>query len=103
LQPYLILLNHKSQCSNIKESFRRKKARRITQEYPVIIDAFDLETDGNIEFANSTNPLMEHITISQANVDFFRKWVKEGDLVIDIGANIGDTTVSMAIAAGKKA
>jgi len=80
-----------------KESFRRKKARRITREYPAIINTYDLVTDGNIEFANSSNPLMEHIDITQANVDFFRRWIKEGDLVIDIGANIGDTTVPMAI------
>ena len=33
-------------------------------------------------------------------VDFFKKFIKKGDLVIDIGANIGDTTVPMALAAG---
>ena len=33
-------------------------------------------------------------------VDFFKKFIKKGDLVIDIGANVGDTTVLMALAAG---
>ena len=84
-----------------KESFRRKKARRITAEYPPVINSYDLPKDGQIEFANWSNPLVEQIEISQSYVDFFRKYIKEGDLVIDIGANIGDTTVPMAIAAGK--
>lgn len=84
-----------------KESFRRKRARRITEEYPPILNSFNLQNDGRIEFANWSNPLVEQIEISQSLVDFFRKFIKDGDLVIDIGANIGDTTVPMGIAAGK--
>lgn len=86
----------------IKESFKRKKARRVTREYPFKISIFNLEKDGAIEFANWENPLVEPIKITQRNVDFFRKFINEGDMVIDIGANIGDTTVPMAIAAGKE-
>ena len=42
-----------------KESFRRKKARRVTQEYPAKIDSFDLKDEGTIEFANWDNPLLK--------------------------------------------
>lgn len=83
-----------------KESFKRKKARRITQEYPAKIYSFDLKDEGKIEFANWDNPLLSPKTVSQEMVDFFKKFIKKGDLVIDIGANIGDTTVPMALAAG---
>jgi FkbM family methyltransferase len=83
-----------------KESFRRKKARRVTQEYPAKIDSFDLKDEGTIEFANWDNPLLSPKFVSQEMVDFFKKFIKKGDLVIDIGANIGDTTVPMALAAG---
>ena len=86
--------------SYFKESFRRKKARRITQEYPAKIDSFDLKNEGKIEFANWDNPLLSTKIVSQEMVDFFKKFIKQGDLVIDIGANIGDTTVPMALAAG---
>jgi len=86
--------------SYFKESFRRKKARRITQEYPAKIDSFDLKNEGKIEFANWDNPLLSPKFVSQEMVDFFKKFIKQGDLVIDIGANIGDTTVPMALAAG---
>jgi FkbM family methyltransferase len=84
-----------------KESFKRKVARRITKEYPFSILRFELEQEGIVEFANWENPLVSPVSISQSDIDFFRKFIKEGDFIIDIGANIGDTTVPMAIAAGK--
>ena len=83
-----------------KASFRRKKARRVTEEYPAKINVFDLKDEGKIEFANWDNPLVTPKIVSQEMVDFFKKFIKKGDLVIDIGANIGDTTVPMALAAG---
>ncbi len=85
-----------------KESFRRKVARRITKEYPHSVIQFELEKDGVIEFAKWENPLASPIEIRQSDIDFFRQFIKEGDFIIDIGANIGDTTVPMAIAAGKE-
>jgi len=85
-----------------KASFQRKLARRRTKEYPYSIDRFDLEQEGVIEFANWKNPLVQALSITQSDIDFFRKFIKKGDFVIDIGANIGDTTVPMALAAGKE-
>jgi FkbM family methyltransferase len=85
----------------IKNSLARKKARRVTQEYPPQIETFDLGKYGSIEFANWSNPLVTQIKIDSAMVEFFNQFVKEGDLGIDIGANIGDTTVPMALCTGK--
>ncbi|WP_304067719.1 FkbM family methyltransferase [Pedobacter glucosidilyticus] len=87
--------------SYIKASLARKKARRVTQEYPPQIENFDLGKYGQISFANWSNPLVPHIKIHTAMVEFFNQFIKEGDLTIDIGANIGDTTVPMAICSGK--
>jgi FkbM family methyltransferase len=83
-----------------RESFRRKRARRITMEYPSHVETFKLEKDGPIEFENWDNPLVQQIMITQSDVDFYRKFIQKGDMVIDIGANIGDTTVPMSLAAG---
>lgn len=84
-----------------KKSLARKRARRITQEYPPIIERVELAKDGPVDFANWSNPLVKPFVLTQHTVDFFKKFIKEGDLAIDIGANIGDTTVPMALAAGK--
>ncbi len=85
----------------IKDSLARKKARRVTQEYPAKVEIFDLGKYGSIEFANWSNPLVTQIAINSPMVAFFNQFIKEGDLAIDIGANIGDTTVPMAICSGK--
>jgi len=79
---------------------RRRKARRFTQEYPAKISSFDLKDEGKVDFANWDNPLIRPLIINQEMIDFFKKFIKKGDLVIDIGANIGDTTALMALAAG---
>lgn len=86
--------------SYFKLHLKRRKARRITQEYPAVISTFNLKNEGKMDFANWDNPLVTPFFISQEMVDFFRKFIKEGDLVIDIGANIGDTTMLMGLAAG---
>jgi len=83
-------------------SFKRKKARRIFTEYPYTLLNFQLPEDGEVMFARWDNPLTHYGEINQAQVDFYRKFIKKGDLAIDIGANIGDTTVPMALAAGKE-
>jgi FkbM family methyltransferase len=83
-----------------KKSLQRRRARRITKEYPSKINSFDLRDEGTVDFANWENPLVSPLIINQEMIDFFKKFIKKGDLVIDIGANIGDTTVPMALAAG---
>jgi FkbM family methyltransferase len=86
----------------IIKSFQRKRARRFFQEYPYVIDRFDLPKEGVVAFANWQNPLVAPKKIHQEEVDFFKKFVKKGDLVVDIGANIGHLSVALALAAGKE-
>ncbi|MFN6943550.1 MAG: FkbM family methyltransferase [Cytophagaceae bacterium] len=83
-------------------SIKRKVARRVTKKYPTTIDSFDIEGFGEIKFANWENPLVERKQISKDNIDFFKKFLSEGDLAIDIGTNIGLMTVQMSVVAGLK-
>jgi len=88
--------------SYLKKSLNRKIARRFTKTYPSQVDRIHLEKEGIIEFAKWQNPLAIPVDLNQGIVDFFRKFIKPGDLVIDIGANTGGITVPMALAAGKE-
>ena len=82
-------------------SFKRKMARRYFKKYPTIISTFNLRETGPVEFANWSNPLVLPKDITQAKVNFFKKFAPEGSMCIDIGANIGEHTVSMALAVGQ--
>lgn len=84
----------------LKNSFRRKIARRITKEYPPKIDTYHFKNIGPVEFANWENPLVGSFPLSEDTTDFFKQFIKQGDLAIDIGANIGDTTVPIALCTG---
>lgn len=86
----------------LKASFARKKARRFFREYPFEINKFSLSQEGTVEFANWKNPLVSHIDITQSQVNFFKQFIIRGSLAIDIGGNVGDTTVPISLAAGKE-
>lgn len=86
----------------LKATFARKKARRFFKEYPYKVETFSLPAEGTVEFANWENPLVSRIEITQSLVNFFRQFIPKGSLAIDIGGNVGDTTVPMGLAAGKE-
>jgi FkbM family methyltransferase len=88
--------------SYIKRKIEKWKTKKFFREYGHKIETYNLARDGKIDFAVWLNPLEKPKKITQSGVDFFRKFVKEGDLAIDIGSHMGDTTVPMALAAGAK-
>jgi FkbM family methyltransferase len=85
-----------------KRKLEKWKTKRTFREYGHQVETYDLPKDGKIDFAVWLNPLEKPKKITQGGVDFFRKFIKEGDLAVDIGTHMGDTTVPMALAAGKK-
>ncbi len=85
----------------LRESFRRKKARRFTKEYSANIISYYLEREGKVDFAVWNNPIARTVNFRQETIDFFKKIIQMGGLSIDIGANVGDTTVPIALATGK--
>ncbi len=84
----------------LKDSIARKKARRVFQQYGTRVDTFRFGDNREVQFANWLNPLMKPKVITQDELDFFAQYIPKGSMAIDIGANIGDLTVSMGIAAG---
>jgi FkbM family methyltransferase len=84
----------------INKAIARRNAKRVTQEYPTRIDIFKLKEKGEIKFANWENPLVLNKEITDQHITFFQKFIKEGDVCIDIGANIGHMTVPMGLVVG---
>jgi FkbM family methyltransferase len=82
-------------------SFKRKLARRITKKYPTEIDQFHIEGFGAVSMLNWKNPLVEPKTVTSETVNFFKQFLEEGDLAIDIGANIGHMTIPISLVTGK--
>ena len=74
----------------------RPKPRR----YSFKVVRFDLPTDGIVEYAQWLHPGETVKFIDQAAVDELRRFVRPGDVAIDIGAHTGDSTLPMALAAG---
>jgi FkbM family methyltransferase len=79
----------------------RRRQKLPFAEYGHEVRQFRLERDGVVEYAKWMHPFDRPEAITQSAVDAVRRFVAPGDFVIDIGAYTGDTTVPMALAAGK--
>jgi len=84
----------------IKRKLARYQQRRTFQEYGFEVSRFDLLTGATMEYAQWLHPFEGKKIIGQAQIDFYRAFLKPGELVIDIGAHTGDTSVPMGFAVG---
>lgn len=94
--------------SYIRQKIKEWKEKGKFHEHDFLTVDFELPREGKIRYAQWLHPneFVNHPggsgnVVTQQNVDFYRQFVKEGDLVIDIGAHEGDTTMPMALAVGK--
>jgi FkbM family methyltransferase len=80
--------------------FRRRKPLPFA-EWGWEVRDFHLPLDGRVQFAQWRHPATSITTIDQAEVNALRQWIGAGDFAIDVGAHTGDTSVPMALAAGR--
>jgi FkbM family methyltransferase len=85
----------------LKEVFYMFGLRPKTRHYGSEIVDFDLPQEGRVQFAVWQHPRCL-ARIDQGMIDELRKYLRPGDTAIDIGAQVGDTTVPMAFAVGKE-
>jgi FkbM family methyltransferase len=79
---------------------QRRRDRRTFRTYGHELKRFALEREGAVAYAQWLHPFEKPKTITQADVDGWRVFLRDGDVAIDIGAHTGDTTVPMALACG---
>jgi len=63
---------------------------------------FELPKDGQIQYAQWLHPGEKRQVIRQEAVEELREFIAPGDVAIDIGAHTGDTTIPLALAAGRE-
>lgn len=76
--------------------------KRTFNEYGYEIKVFEIDNIGMVNYAQWLHPFEKPKSITNSNVNFYKKIAKKGGMVIDIGAHTGDTTVPMALAVGKE-
>ena len=84
----------------ILRRLRKRRQKRTFAEYGFEVRTFHLPRYGAVQYAQWLHPGEGEKTITEGMLDSLRRFINEGDLVIDVGAHTGDTTVPMAIAAG---
>jgi len=66
------------------------------------VHTFALPHDGDVRLARWLHPGESPKVVTQRSVDAFRRFLKPGDVAIDIGAHTGDSTMPMALAVGTR-
>lgn len=69
-------------------------------EYPYDVETLDLPREGPVRVARWRHPRERPKPLTQAAVDALRRFLRPGDVAVDIGAHTGDTTLPLALAVG---
>ena len=70
------------------------------KEFTFDIQHFNLEKEGELDFAVWRHPAEKPKLFTQAGVDAVRTFLAPGDYAIDIGAHTGDSVLPIALAVG---
>lgn len=74
---------------------------RAPREYAHEVISVALPHDGEVRLARWLHPGERPKTVSQAEVDALRSFLRPGDVAIDVGAHTGDSTMPIALAVGQ--
>lgn len=81
---------------------KMRKTRHIFIEYGHKVQTLKISDYGVFKYARWMHPAScGKFHLKKKTLDLLRTVIKEGDTVIDIGAHNGDTTLPLAIVAGK--
>ena len=88
----------------IKKKIEKSRQKRTFKEYDYVVKSFQIAEDriGKIDYAAWLHPFEKPKIFTDDDIRFYKKIVQKGAMAIDIGAHTGDTTLPMALAAGKE-
>ena len=75
--------------------------RPTPKSYGWDLERIELPREGCIEFAQWRHPRQNRTEFTQAALDELRSFLRPGDFAIDVGAQVGDSTVPIAFAVGR--
>lgn len=84
----------------LKEVFYGLGLKPAPAEYPFDVETLDLPCEGPVRVARWRHPREHPKPLTQAAVDALRRFLRPGDVAVDIGAHTGDTTLPLALAVG---
>jgi len=84
----------------LKEFFYLLGIRPGVKVYGHRIQVIDLPRDGRVDYARWLAPNARDLSLQQSELDELRTFLREGDLAIDVGAQVGDSTLPIALACG---
>lgn len=84
----------------LKELFYLLGLRPKPVRYGFVVERHQLEREGPVDVARWLHPKAYPAVPVQEHVDQLRRFIRPGDVVIDIGAHTGDSTLPFALAAG---
>jgi len=88
----------------IKRKIEKSRKKRTFAEYGYVVKSFHIAEDqmGKVDYAQWLHPFEGSKSITDENIRFYKRLAQRGSMMIDIGAHTGDTTVPMALVAGKE-
>jgi FkbM family methyltransferase len=71
------------------------------QTFPTEKKSFNLGSWGSLNYHQWLHPFEGKKSFSERQINLISKYIKPGDIVVDIGAHTGDTTLPYSVAAGR--
>lgn len=84
----------------LREFFYLLGLKPAPRTYGFTVEEHPLPREGTLRVARWLHPGVTFAPPPQQMVDEWRRWLKPGDVAVDIGAHTGDTALPMALAAG---
>lgn len=86
----------------LKEVFYSFGLKPRPRVYGYELEEQDLGNHGVIQYAHWLNPIANRHRVTGSEIDELQKFLRPGDLCVDIGPHCGDTSVPMGLAVGSE-